>query len=93
MPTQIRNEGVGLGIRGQSSILNGVNILLLEFLFSRSKACDANISIIANIVCLLKTQMTHFYSHKKHNGKFKKETILYATINVQIEYLIGTVYS
>ena len=34
------------------SILTGGNILLLEFLFSRSKASDANIGIIANVVCL-----------------------------------------
>ena len=33
------------------SILTGGNILLL-FFFSRSKASDANIGIIANVVCL-----------------------------------------
>ena len=32
----------------------GGNILLLFFLFSRSKASDANIGIIANVVCLWK---------------------------------------
>ena len=35
-------------IRGPGSILTGSNILLLEFLFSRSKASDDNIAIIAN---------------------------------------------
>ena len=34
------------------SILTGGNILLLDFLFSHSKASDANIGIIANVVCL-----------------------------------------
>ena len=35
------------------SILTGGNILLLFFfLFSHSKASDANIGIIANVVCL-----------------------------------------
>ena len=36
-------------------ILNGGNILPLDiFLFSHSKASDANIGIIANVVCLWK---------------------------------------
>ena len=34
------------------SILTAGNIMLLGFLFSCSKACDANIGIIAYVVCL-----------------------------------------
>ena len=39
-------------MRGVGSIPTGGNILLLDFLFSHSKASDANIGIIANVVCL-----------------------------------------
>ena len=39
-------------MRGQGSIPIGGNNLLLDFLFSRCKASDANIGIIANVVCL-----------------------------------------
>ena len=37
-------------IRGLGSILTGGTILLLDFLFSRNKASDANIGIIVNLV-------------------------------------------
>ena len=39
-------------MRGLGSIPTGGNILLLDFLFSRCKASDTNIGIIANVVCL-----------------------------------------
>ena len=39
-------------IRGPGSVITGSNMLLLEFLFSCSKAFDANIGIIANVVSL-----------------------------------------
>ena len=40
-------------MRGLGSIPTGGNILSLDFfLFSRSKASDANIGIVANIMCL-----------------------------------------
>ena len=39
-------------MRGQGSILTEGNILSLDFLFSHSKECDANIGIIANVVHL-----------------------------------------
>ena len=39
------------------SVLNEGNILLLEFFFSHCKACDANIGIVANVVCLWKTRL------------------------------------
>ena len=38
-------------MRGLGSVPTGSNILLVDFLFSRSKASDANIGIIANVVC------------------------------------------
>ena len=45
-------------MRGLGSILTEGNILSLDFfLFLRSKASDANIGIIANVVCLWKTRM------------------------------------
>ena len=40
------------------------NILLLDFLFSCIKACDANIAIIANSVCLWKTRMVLMQDEK-----------------------------
>ena len=45
------------------SILTGGNIFLLFFLFSRSKASDANIGIIANVVCLWKPRISHSFCH------------------------------
>ena len=39
-------------MRGPGYIPTGGNILLLDFLFSYSKASDASIGIIANVVCL-----------------------------------------
>ena len=39
-------------MRGLGSITIGGNILPLFFLFSRSKASDANIGIIASVVCV-----------------------------------------
>ena len=39
-------------MRGLGSIPTRGNILLLDFLFSRCKASDADIGIIANAVCL-----------------------------------------
>ena len=41
-------------MRRPGSILTHSNILSLDFLFSHSKASDANIGIIANVVCLLR---------------------------------------
>ena len=41
-------------VTGPGSILTKGNILLL---FLRSKACDANIGIIAIVVCLQKTRL------------------------------------
>ena len=38
-------------MRGLGSIPTRGNILLLDFLFSHSKASDASIGIIANVVC------------------------------------------
>ena len=43
-------------MRGPGSIPTGGNILSLDF-FSRSKASDANIAIIANFVNLRKTRI------------------------------------
>ena len=40
-------------MRGLGSIPTGDNILLLDVLFSFSKASDANIDIIANFVCTI----------------------------------------
>ena len=39
-------------MRGPGYILTGGDILLLDFLFSRCKPSDANISIIANVICV-----------------------------------------
>ena len=39
-------------LRGPGSIFTRVNILSLDFLFSGSKASDANIGIVTNVVCL-----------------------------------------
>ena len=39
-------------MRGLGSIPTGGNIFYWTFLFSHSKASDANIAIIANVVCL-----------------------------------------
>ena len=43
--------------RSSDSVLTGGNILLLDFLFSRSKASNANNGTTPNIVCLWKTRM------------------------------------
>ena len=49
-------------MRGLGSI--GGNILLLYFLFSHCKASDANIGIIANVVCLWKPRLTYMVEQK-----------------------------
>ena len=51
MSSYCRKDSAGLGIRGSGSIPTRGNILSLDF-FSRSKASDANVVIIANFVIL-----------------------------------------
>ena len=55
MPSYHRKDSVGLGIRGYERpgfLSRWGNILSLDFLFLCCKASDANIGIIANVVCL-----------------------------------------
>ena len=51
-PVRVERSMLDLESWASGSILTGGNILLLDFLFSRIKASDANIGIIANVVCL-----------------------------------------
>ena len=44
-------------MRGPGSIPTGGHILSLDFMFSHSKVSDANIGIIAHVVCLWKIQV------------------------------------
>ena len=53
MKTKISsNKDVGLGNLGSGSIPLGATFCYWIFLFSRSKASDANIGIIANVLYL-----------------------------------------
>ena len=52
-------------IIGLSLILIRGNILSLDFLFSRSKASDANVGIIANFVLYGKTRIEFSRKHTK----------------------------
>ena len=59
-------------MRGLGSILTGGKILLLDFfLFSRSKASDVNVGIIADFVYYGKTRTKFFVSmfRTTHSGK------------------------
>ena len=52
-------------MRGPGSILTEGNIMSLDFfLFSRSEASDANIAIVANVVCLWKPGFEYFTEEK-----------------------------
>ena len=58
MPEKLGKESVGLGIRGpgiQYSL--GVTFCYWKFLFSHSKASDANIGIVANFLYYGKTRV------------------------------------
>ena len=57
MPGSSERRVLDLESEVPGSILTAGNIMLLGFLFSCSKACHANIGIIAYVVCLWKTRM------------------------------------
>ena len=52
MPSKFRKDSVGLGIRGPEVQYSLEVFFVLEFLFSRSKASDANIGITVNVAFL-----------------------------------------
>ena len=71
MPDLLRKDSFELGIRGpgiQYSL--GVTFCYWNFLFSHSKASDANIGIIANFVQFVKNSIYHFTFPKPLQNSF-----------------------
>ena len=65
--------------RFSGSILNGGNILLLEILFSRSTASDANTGIIANFISIASKCFNKSHQGLTHN--------LAKTVDTEFDYM------